>query len=142
VLASIVSTTFSLLLGMGRLYDSSVVGTAHTYAMWGAFCGGVAFIGTSIACTPCSFVHYTRLQCCTLSGVDLALSDSALMPKLEDSLTYGYSFILVLASGFFVLIGGLVFVLSRQVSILTICVSSVYHCRAPATRLRVTRVAS
>lgn len=39
------------------------------------------------------------------------------MPKLEEPLTYGYSFILVLASGFFVLIGGLIFVLSRQVGL-------------------------
>lgn len=87
LLASFVSSVASGLLTVGKMQRTASLG--HSLAIWGAFIGGLTYIFASIAY-------------------------SAVVPKLEPSLTFGWSFIFVLSSGFLVLIGGLIFVLSKQ----------------------------
>lgn len=86
-MAAVVTATAAAALAFGRMKQTEDL--LHGFTIWGSFVAGLM----------------------TIIG---AIAYSAVVPKLIDPLTFGYSFIIVLCSGFLFLIGGLVFVLARQ----------------------------
>eukprot|EP01006_Ploeotia_vitrea_P037213 TRINITY_DN66104_c6_g2_i1.p3 TRINITY_DN66104_c6_g2~~TRINITY_DN66104_c6_g2_i1.p3 ORF type:complete len:208 (+),score=94.79 TRINITY_DN66104_c6_g2_i1:106-729(+) len=87
LILSFIALGTAFVLSIGRMPNTVTLG--HSIAIWCSFGGGLAFVIASIAY-------------------------SAVFPKLEQTLSFGWSFIMVLAGGFVVLIGGLVFVLTKQ----------------------------